>query len=212
MNLTEKFLLLAHHPSKRGYLVPAMNINLGIMGSFFMEMAQQGHIIIEDDFVTVKSLPDFSIGIELLQKIQQKKKLKPLYFWIARLSQKSQKLKQYYLNSLEQKHLIKIEHKKLLGLIPYQNTYIIDTNAQIQLSHQLQSCLSHFSGNEDDILLLGLIRSCELHGIFTRSWSEKRKLGKKMKTLFDQNPIAFAVNKALKQVQSAMIATTAAGA
>ncbi len=213
LSIAEKFLLIAHHPVKGRFNISDIHITYGIIGAFLLEMSAQNQIAIENDRLVVKKSPgiDNQIISEISSQIAGSVKIRKLNYWISKLSRKSRVYKWAILKELEQKGVIRIENRKFLGIIPYKKSYLIDSIIRDNLIQQLKnSILFHKDLNDDTIAVSGLTEACQMHRIITSDRDELKVLRKELKQVLKDSPIADTVNKTIKSVQAAIIASIAA--
>lgn len=208
LNTLSKFLLLAHHPEKGGFLISDAHINYGIIGAALLEMSLDGQINIEKNKLILlkEANSDNSIISEILKEIKSSKKTRKIKYWITKLARKSRKFKWAILSDLEKNKLLKIEDRKFIGLISYKKSYLVESNTRNDLIIQLKKdALSGGDLSNETILVLGLIEACKMHKIITSDKVELKKLKQELKEIIKESPIADTVDKTIKQVQAAII-------
>ncbi len=108
---------------------------------------------------------------------------------------------------MEAKGLIRIEHRKFLGLIPYRKCYLTDSRTRDSLIRQLRECvLFRRELINENIVILGLIEACRMHNIISSDRQELKTIRKELKLIIKESPIAEAIDKTIKEVQAAIIA------
>lgn len=208
LNTFEKFLLIAHHPSKGRFAISEVHINYGIIGAGLMEMSLFELIKIEKQMLVIKNgiATNNAIVSEISMIIKNSKKPRKIKYWIPKLARKSKKYKWIVLNDLANKRLIRIEHKKFLGLIPYRKTYLTGSRLRNNLISQLKKNILHRQDlSDEDIVILGLIEACEMHKILSSDKEELKRLKKELKEIIKESSIANTLDETIKQVQAAII-------
>lgn len=213
LKIVKNFLLLSQHPEKGRFIIDEIKLQYGIIGALFMQMSLDGMIDIVDDQLLLKAgkgsrNPIFSV---MEEEIRKSKKTRKMNYWVSKLSKHSRRFKKIILNMLVEDRIIRIERRKFLGLIPWQQTFLVNQKARRDLIRQLKMDL--LSANEissDHLVLLALIETCKMQNIFTHDKEELKKIRKKLKEITVINPIARSVNRNIKQVQAAIFTTVIA--
>ena len=212
LNIAEKFLLLAHHPNKGRFLISGIMINYGLIGALLLELSAAGKLSVRDKELVLKirhdSDPVFS---EIISTIGQATKPKKMKYWISKLSRKSNRFRKEILQNLEKKRLVRIKHKKFLGLIPYKLSYLTGTKTRDKIIGELKNVVFHPKElTAEEGALLGLTVACKMYRTITTDPKELRILKKKLKVMIKDMPLAEAVDETIKQVQAAIVAAIAA--
>ena len=217
LSIPEKFLLLAQHPTKGKFIISGLQLQYGIAGSVLLEMSVDKQIEIRNKVLVLNSTKGKSnpVIVDLELQIRDAAKPRKIRYWINKLARRYTKLKNYYLEELQRKRIIRIERKKFLGLIPYKKTYLVDSRLQRDLIRELKKAvLSRQEISNEQVVLLGLIEACKMQKIFTTDPQELKRIKKALKEIIKDSPIAGSIDETIKQVQAAifvtMIATTAA--
>ncbi len=212
LNTTEKFLLIAQHPTKGKFIISDTHINYGIVGALLIEMTLDNKIIIEENKLILKSHKSSKDPIvsEISKIIKNSKKPRKIKYWVSKLENKSRKYKWIFLNKLEKDRLIRIEKKKFLRLFSYRRCYLIERKTRDDMIKQLkEGVLYKKELCNENIVLLGLIQATGMHKIFTSDRRELKAIKKKLKVILKDAPIAGAVDKTLKEMQAAIIGAMA---
>ncbi len=207
LNTLTQFLLIAHHPEKKRFLISEAHISFGMIGAALMEMTLQKQITIENDklFVAKDAKSNHPIIAEIIQVIRDSKPRK-IRFWISKLARRSRKFKWILLAELEKNNLLRIEHRKFLSLIPYRTTHLLERSTRSKLISQLKNSVLHKRGSIDELLpLLGLVEACKMHKVLTSDKAEVKRLRKELKEIIKDSPIAETVDQTIRQVQAAII-------
>lgn len=214
LNTTEKFLLLTRHPRKGRALISDMHMHHVIMGIQFLELSameaftlgEKDRVQLNDDFETTDP-----VLTEVVAQIRKSRRNRKVRDWIVKLSGKAARHKRTFLEKMEQKGLIRIEKKKILGLIPYRKVYLEDHKTRDELIYVLRSALLESKAEHHEILIiLGMIDACKMHKVLGRSKQEVKEIKKKLQPFLKENPVASDVKKSIEQVQAAIMASIAA--
>lgn len=213
LNTAEKFLLLAQHPVKGRFIVSDTEISYGIIGAFLLDMSIDNRIGIEDKRLILKNdkRADSPVVSEIVTILGKSEKPRKIKYWIDKLARKSNNYKRSLQDGLERKGLIRIEHHKFLGLIPYRKCYLVESKMRDSLIRLLRECiLFHKELNNENTVLLGLIEACRMHKILSSDREELKTIRKELKVIIKESPIAETVGETIKQVQIAIISSVAA--
>jgi Golgi phosphoprotein 3 len=213
LNTLTKFLLIAHHPAKGRFLISETQIKFGIIGAALLELSLTEQIKIEDNkLLLIKDKKsDDPVITEIVKEIRNSEKARKVRYWVTKLARRSRMYKWSILSDLERGKLIRIEHRKFLGLIPYRKSYLIGSSTRSSLIYQLKnSVLFSRDSESDNVPMLGLVKACKMHKILASDRDELKKLKKELKEIMKESPIADTVDKTVKQVQAAIIASVIA--
>lgn len=210
LNILSKFLLLAQHPNKGRFLIGDLHINYGIIGAALLEMSVDEKItIIKDKLILIddqNSNPSNSIDVAITAIIKESKKTRKLRYWLQKLARKSNQYKWVILSDLEEKGLVRIEHKKFLRIFPYKKSYLVENNVRNNLIEQLRkAALQRETMSNDTLLMLALVEACKMHKIIASDKRELKLLRKELKEIVKQSPIAETLNKTIQQMQAAIM-------
>lgn len=212
LNTAEKFLLIAQHPVKGRFTISDVQINYGIIGALLLEMSLENRIAIEENILILKNdkSSENTIISEIVMIIRTSQRQRKVRFWIGKLERKSLIYKRKIMDGMEAKGLIRIEHRKFLGLIPYRKYYLTDSRTRDSLIRQLRECvLFRRELINENIVILGLIEACRMHNIISSDREELKTIRKELKLIIKESPIAEAIDKTIKEVQAAIIAAVA---
>lgn len=207
LNTIEKYLLLAQHPTK-GRFTYGQFVNYGVIGASLLEMSLKDGVSVENELLILKDDIEFDnpVLLEISTLIKSSEKPRKIKHWIHKLARKAAKYKWSFLNELENKKLIRIEHKKFLGLFPYRRCYLIEDSIRESLTQDVKrKILNKPEMNNEEILILGMIEACQMHKIITSDKQELKTIKKELKQLLKEIPIAGTVAKTIKEVQAAII-------
>lgn len=212
LNTIEKFLLLAHHPKKPGFISSLTYINTGFAGSVFLELALLDKISIKKRRVFVKNnnkIVDHSFLNEVLSVIIEKDKPRTLKSCLLSIYRKRSSYIWVFLEEMEAKNLVRIENKRFLWLIPYKKNVLINKAAQESLITELKSKIKNQQNlSPQDRALFGLIEACKLYPNFSSQRKERKEIEQQIKrNLLDNSPIENSIDDAVHQTIKITIAT-----
>jgi hypothetical protein len=111
---------------------------------------------------------------------------------------------------MDKKRLVRIEHKRFLGFIPYKRCYLRDGRTRENLIQHIRKAALYPSSVEvtsDDIVLMGLVEASKMHKTIASNKEELKKNRKELKEIIRDSPIAGVVDETIRQVQSAIVAS-----
>jgi hypothetical protein len=210
LSISQKFLLLAQHPVKGRLIINEVQLQYGIIGSLLLDMSLDKRLEIKNNLVYTRQRPSpaGSITSEIETMIRSTDRPRKLKYWVNKLSRRSKRFRRTIQSSLAKKKLIRLEKKKFLRLIPYQNSYLIGKRERSGLISKLREGLTKKRDFEEETtILLGLIAACKMYKVFSSDPVEIRQIKKTLKEIIKENPIAGTVDKTIQEVQTAIFAT-----
>lgn len=214
LTITEKFLLLAHHPEKGRFLTADLQLNHAMTGLQFLELSYEEafsldpkeRLVLRDDYAS-----NDPMKAELVERIRKSRRKYKIRDWIIRLSPRMARKRSEVLQGMQEKGILRIEPRKFLWLIPYKKTFLEQVMLRKSLIDVLRiSVLEGKELNQEMVALLGLIQACRLEKLLTADKAELKLLQQKLKLLIKESPYAEAVDKSIRQVQAAIMASIAA--
>lgn len=215
LNTVEKFLLLAKHPERFWFRIPEIQFKFGMIGACLLELSLKNILDVKNDrFIIINKLqennseyPGFKRISDLIEHSTKERKPK---YWIQKIARKSRTYKWEFLNGLEKKRLIRIEHKTFLW-IPYRRCYLVDSITRNKLIDHLRNIVLYKKKkSEEDVAILGMIQACNMHKIIANDRHERRMMRKELKTILKDSPISQTVESTIRQVQAAITIAIAA--
>lgn len=213
LSISEKLLILAHHTDRARFRISEIHVKYGLIGALLLEMAVEEKIAIENNKLILKDTGKQSDPIleELTVKLKSHGIPRNIRFWIKRLAQKSTRFKWELFYGLEQKKVVRLEHMKLLGVIPYKRSYLINKKLQYDLIKETRnSIMQQGALNAEQLVILGLVKACKLDKILCRERGERKIINQRLKAIMKSSPIAEGVDLTIRQVQAAIIGAVAA--
>lgn len=208
----EKFLILIQHPDKSRFIVSEQIKNVGLIGSILLDLANSKNLEIENGKLITKSVnTDLSkTHITILKQIEESSKIRKVKTWISKFSRKSRKYQKEILLGLENKGVIRLNHKRFLG-IRYYRTELINPTIRENIIDQIRDIIFNDAKiNNEDSMILGLIEACKMHKIICKDKKERRICKKKLAVIMKSDLIAQGVDKVIKEMQAAIIGAVVA--
>lgn len=208
LNTAEKFLLIAHHPEKSRFTISSIQMEYGIIGAILMDLTLDNKVTLENKILVPAQITTRSQNqafTEIITMIGDSVKPRTVKHWISRLARRYNRYKWLLIGELENKNIIRIENKKLLGLIPYRSSYLTENIARSNLIQQLKNnILFGKELNNEAIAILGMVEACSMHKLLAPDRDERKKLKTQLKQVIKESPIAGIVDQTIKQVQAAI--------
>ncbi|MEL6560605.1 MAG: GPP34 family phosphoprotein [Bacteroidota bacterium] len=208
LDVLEKFILLAHHPEKKRYLISELYVNYGIIGAMLLDLSLLNKLDLRGENLVITDRNDIPnpMVAEVANDIHKSGKQKKVKFWVMKYGRKAAKYRHKILESLAEKNVIEIERKKFLGAFPYIKTRVIDRRIQESLARDVKSnVFNHRDISEEDTIMLGLVEACKMYKALSNDRKEIKKMKASLKNILKESPIADSIDKTVKQVQSAIM-------
>jgi hypothetical protein len=213
LSTPEKFLLLAHHPEKRRFRISPIHLRYGLAGAFLLELTLEGAVGMQRDRLILKESPPPGRPLmnEIAGMFREVSKPRRIRYWIRRLGRIPGKYKWQVLSDLEQQRILRIEKHRLLGLIPYRSSILVNRKLQNDLVREIRTTVMQKKDPPDEwVAVLGLIEACRMHRIVSPDRTERKMIRKNLTRILKESPIAASVDQTIRQVQAAIIASVAA--
>ena len=213
-NTTEKFLLIAHHPEKGRFMISHLFMQYGIAGALLLDLTVDDRIEIREKRLILKSASVSADPVinEAITLISQASRPHKAGYWVRKLATRYNRYKWQTLESLERKRIIRIEEKKFLGLIPYRQSYLVESYTRSNLIRQLKSEIMAYTREPSisNMALAGLIEACRMHRILTDDRDELQTIRAILKKILKESPVSDVVSQTIRQVQAAIISSVTA--
>lgn len=216
LTIPHKFLLLTHHPTRGRFMLTGVYMKYGLTGSVMLELSLKTPIRIEKGKLHVGEIPGdvHPVVRDFSRQIREARSPHSIRFWIRKQARRSGRYLREFLAELEKERILRIEEKKILGLLPYRVSYLTQRKAQYDLLREIRnSVLQSVEVNDEQTALLGLIQACRMQRIISTDRSERKIINRRLKTLIKENPVAEGVDQTIRQVHAAIaVAVAASGA
>ncbi|MCF8372378.1 MAG: GPP34 family phosphoprotein [Bacteroidales bacterium] len=213
LTLSEKILLIALDDEK-GHLVNlGSNMQFGLAGAILMELAAQKKIDVREKTVHLTQPGPVSNSIlnEAISLIRQSSKPRKLNYWIMKFSNRATKWKKMILKSLVYKHILVEKEKRFLGIIPYKRYPMVNPSYENEVKNRIRKITMQGSvANEEELMLIGLVHTCDLSSEIFQDKSERKIAKKKMKELSAHNPYSKVIDETQAAITAAIVVSIAA--
>ncbi len=203
---------MIQHSGKHRFVVSGQIKNTGLIGSILLDLAHWKNLEIENGKLLIKSKdtdlsPTHNMILEQIEKSSRPRKIKT---WITKFLRKSSKIQKEISLGLDSKGIIKIHQKSFLG-IRYFRTELIDSAIRESIIKEIRDLIFNNKViNSENSLILGLIEACKMHKIIAKDKSEIEICKRKLAELIKSDSIAQGVDKAIKEMQAAIIGAAVA--
>ena len=193
------------------YPLPERSLDFALSSALLMELVLMGRI--SDDLDSLEVLDDSPTGDQFLDcvlgiilKEQSDFSLKNILNTIAI---QGLEIKEYLINDLIEKGIIKREIVKFLWIFN-RNRYRVldDTSEELEKKRLRDIVLCGKKPNQKDMVLLSLVDACRLyHAIFEKKKIKSVKV--KVRELIEQEDLSKAISRTLSKVQIALASVVA---
>lgn len=215
LTLSEKLLLIALDDEKGNFVSLGASMQFGLAGAVLMELSILRKIELRDKLVYInnRTLVNSKILNEAINLIAKSEKPRKLGRWISTLSSKAEKWKKQILQSLVQKNILVEKQKRFLGIIPYKRYPMINPGFENKLKDRLRNIISeNASADDHELMLIGLIHSCDLSAELYKDRSERKVAKAKMKKMSENNQFSKVIDETQAAITAAIVASIAASA
>src|SRR5271157_230325 len=164
LNISEELLILCISNDKGSITNSAKSVlPHGLAGAVLADLALTSKIQIKDDRLLLSGLipTGEALSDEIMTALSNEKKPRKLKHWVDNLGHKHN-IKSV-VKRLVERHVIRIEQKRYLWVIPYELYPQQDASAKYWVKQHLRSIvLAGEKAESADIALLGLLRACRL--------------------------------------------------
>jgi hypothetical protein len=144
-------------------------------------------------------------------KITKSSRNRKLSYWISRLTNKSRFIVSEMTKKLENNRVIRIEHKKFLGFIPYKRYWFLNNSIRTDIIEQLRGILLYVKKpGKKELMLLSILHAARAHSILSKERGETKVLRQKCNELLKNDLIISEISLTLREVNAAIAASITA--
>lgn len=215
--LAEELALLAYD-DEAGKDRSGYGVDAGLAGALLVDLGAAGCLETQDKklVATGRPAPDHPLLTEALGSINRSGKPRDAKRWLRQLGKDLKPLKDRVLQGLVERGIMTKEERRVFRLFPYNRYPQVDPEPERALRERLAAAvLGERVPTDRDALLLALLRPYDLvKHLVPRD--RRREANRRAKELADQGIAGKAVEKAVQEVQAAILvavtASTAAAA
>jgi len=210
LNISEKFLIMAHHPEKGRLVVSSQYFRYGLAGAILLDLCLGGRIGIDNGRITPKpgNTPADPIKSEVIQMITESARPRRTGYWVHKLAFRYTRYLNQVRTGLSGKKLMRIEETRILGIIPWRRSYLTESYTRSNLVRQLKNDILVYRGDAGEgSALAGLVEACRMQRILSTDREELKMIRSQIKKILKDSPVSDAVAQTIRQVQAAIIAS-----
>jgi hypothetical protein len=211
-SVAELFVILALNPEKGRVTLDSIHFRYSLTGAILMDYLAGDEFRVEDKRVVPSlRINDDAIHMLFAERMLKSTRNRKISYWIGRLTNKSRFIFSEMTKSLERQRIIQIEQKKFLNIFPYKRYWFLNISLRENLIEEIRDIL--IRGKQPDkkqLMLLGIIDASRAYRIIAKERGEARQLRKINTELLKSDVMASEINKAIKEVQAAIISSVSA--
>lgn len=211
LTLTEKFIIMIIHPEKGRFLCSGNVLAAALSGAVLLELGVLEKVKVEGKYVKLNSftLSGDPVQDKMLQMIYNSKKTRKIKYWMSRFGFKSRFVLKDRLKRLTFKNVLYQKDFRFINIFPYKRYFFTKNELRAELTETLKDiALGYETGNQEQVLLLGLATACSLYRQLTKDRGEIKLMKKQVKKIFQNNELAGNMAGTLREIYSS--AATAA--
>jgi len=205
--VTKQFILISLNPSNGRISAKKTHFRYSLSGAILMDLFLNRELSYADKRISsfLKKNGD-SVHDTIAEIMAGSSGPKRVSYWISLLTRKRRVIFGEIIKTLSDIGLIQHEKKYFLNIIPINRYYVTDNGARTKIIEELRSILLFGKvSNDQQNMLIGLIKASESYRILVREPGDKRIIRRKCKEFMKTNPLATEVDKVLQEIQAAII-------
>lgn len=207
LNLLEEYLLIALDDEKGKFVIDSTRLHYGFAGAVLLELALREKIEVDGETLILTDNA-YEPEIALNKMIDELKQLKSpsLKKALKLIADQSSDIKDYTLQHLINKGILRKEETKILWLIPSEQYPTSDMTPESKVRKRLDDVITHGSNVEaHDLMLLCLIDATDLTKEAFRDKQDYKAVRKKIKEVTSEMKISKVINNSVREIQSAIM-------
>ena len=212
ITVTTQFLILSLHPDKGRIMTDSIHFRYSLTGAVLMDFLDNGEISLSDN----RLIPAFRkngdpIHDLFAEKIEKSSKPKRIFYWVRSLTGKSRFVFRETVNSLINKGILRHERRFFMNIFPYNRYFLTDRKLRTGIIDDIRNVLLHNKpATRKQSMLIGLIKASLSHQLLAKEKEERKILRKKCNEFIQSDAMASEIDKAIRAVQAAIIASVTA--
>lgn len=213
-SILNRFVILSIHPEKGRIIISNSYYRYGLAGAVLMDFLKRGEIFLENKRVKCSFRRNGEVIHDFFADMMEKPSgPKRVSYWLGRISMRSRKIFRETTDSLASSGIIRIEKRYFLNIIPYRRFFFTDRRARIDIAEGLRSVLlSKAAPDNDQVMLAGLLKATRSTSIIAIRKEEKQALKQACENLGKDNIMAKEIDKAIREMQAAIVSSIAVSA
>lgn len=210
LNLIEQFLLISLDDDEGIFIADVNHLHYGIAGALLLEMAIEGKIELKGDHLILVGKPD-SVDRLINQSVHafMNEKERKVGYWIDTFKTNGKEIKNFVLDELISKGILRREKGKIMWVIPYEKYPTENPIPENMVRSRIHNIiLNDTKPTPRDLMLLGLIDVCKLTREAFRDDEAYKTATKKIYKLAEAYENPSRSEDPLLNLESAIISTT----
>ncbi|MDA3892080.1 MAG: GPP34 family phosphoprotein [Salinivirgaceae bacterium] len=206
-NLLENLILLALDDEKGNLKAESSALTMGLIGAAILQLSHDQKITIQDKNIRLVdgSKTGYVILDILIDKVSNSKKPRTVKNWMEKLQFPMENKWKTIVNDLIKKGVLTRTRKKVLWVIPIERYPTINATHENKLKQRLQDVVLGSTPSDYEIMLLGLIKSCELTKVVFGK--EKQKTyNEKIESILKNQDLSNNISHIIKQINEEILA------
>jgi hypothetical protein len=205
-SVAENFIILAINPEKGRVTIDSTHFRYSLTGAILLDYMNDEELRVEDKRVVPSlRINDDAIHMMFAGKIMKSSRNRKISYWISRLTLKSRFILSEMTKSLEKQRVIRIEHKKFLGLIPYKRYWFLNNSIRTDLIESLRGILLYDKKpGKKELMLISILQAARAHSILSKERGETKTLRQKCTQMFKNDQLSAEISQTFREVQKAI--------
>jgi hypothetical protein len=211
-SVAEQFVILALNPEKGRISIDSTHFRYSLTGAILLDYMDGEELRVEDKRVIPSlKINDDAIHLMFAEKIMKSSRNRKLSYWISRLTNKSRFILSEMTKSLEKKSILRIEHKKFLGLIPYKKYWFLNNSIRTDIIELLRGILLYGKKpGKKELMLVSILQAARAHSILSKERAETKVLRQKCTELLKSDQVSTEITQTIREVNAAIAASITA--
>jgi len=211
-SVAKQFLILALNAEKGRISIDSTHFRYSLTGAIILDYIDGEELRIEEKRV-IPSLKvnDEAIHVLFAGQLSKSSKARKISYWIRRLTNKHRFILVEMTKSLEKDRVLRIEHKKFLGLIPYKKYWFLNNTIRNDITEQLRGILLYGKKpGRKELMLISILHAARAHKALSRERGETRSIRQRCTEILKDDQISSDISQTVREVNAAIEASIAA--
>ncbi len=211
-SVANQFLILALNPEKGRVTIDSTHFRYSMTGAILLDYLDGEELRFEDKrIIPSLRINDDSIHQMFAGKFMKSSRNRKISYWISRLTFKHRFILVEMTKSLEKERVIRIEHKKFLGLIPYRKYWFLNNSIRTDIIEQLRGILIYGKNpGRKELMLIAILHAARAHKVLSRERGETKMIRHKCSELLKSDQVSSDISQTLREVNAAIAESIAA--
>jgi hypothetical protein len=211
-SVAKQFLILALNPEKGRVTIDSTHFRFSLTGAILLDYMDGEELRVEEKRVIPSMrVNDDAIHIMFAGNFMKSSRSRKISYWIRRMTNKSRFVLKEMTKSLEKDRVIRIEHKKFLGLIPYKRYWFVNSGIRTEIVDLLRNVLLYGKkSGKKEYMLLSILHAARAHKVLSNERGETKIIRQKCSELLKNDQIGSEINQTIREVNAAIAASITA--